>query len=91
VGGVSTYAGGGRWKAEAELTIREVTRPVALDVTFRGMAVDGRGKSKAALDVRTALQRSDFGLTTELRGESGEPGSGPDIDIHADVEAFLRE
>jgi hypothetical protein len=48
------------------------------------------GKTKAALAVDAALQRSDFELTAELRQESGEPGSGPDIEVHADVEAFPR-
>jgi polyisoprenoid-binding protein YceI len=89
-GGASEYAGDGRWRVEAQLTIRQVTRQVALDVAFRGMAVDARGKAKAALAVEAATQRSDFDLATELRQESGEPGSGPDIEIHADVEAFLR-
>jgi hypothetical protein len=54
------------------------------------MAVDVRGKAKATLAVAAEIQRSDFDLTTELRQESGEPGTGPDIEIRADVEAFLR-
>jgi hypothetical protein len=54
------------------------------------MGVDASGKTKAALAVAAALQRSDFDLTAELLEESGEPGSGRDIEIHADVEAFLR-
>jgi hypothetical protein len=29
-------------------------------------------------------------LTTELLEESGEPGTGPDVEISADIEAFLR-
>lgn len=48
-------------------------------------------KTKAALAVAAEIQRSDFELTAELRQESGEPGTGPDIEIHADVEAFRRE
>jgi hypothetical protein len=50
-----------------------------------------RGKTKAALAVAADIQRSDFELTAELHQESGEPGTGPDIEIRADIEAFLRE
>jgi polyisoprenoid-binding protein YceI len=88
-GGTSRHAGDGRWNIESQLTIRDVTKPVGLEVTVRGVAVDARGKSKAALSVSAAIQRVDFGLTAELSQESGPPGTGPDVEIRADVEAFL--
>jgi polyisoprenoid-binding protein YceI len=90
-GGTSSRGEGDQWTVDAELTIRGVTRPVSLEVSFRGMAVDEGGKTKAALTVAAKIYRSDFELTTELREESGEPGTGPDVEIRADVEAFLRE
>lgn len=89
-GGAGKDAGGGRWHVDAELTIRDVVRPVTLEVTVRGMVRDGRGNAKAALAVVTWIARSDFELTTELLEESGEPGTGPDVEISADIEAFLR-
>jgi polyisoprenoid-binding protein YceI len=88
-GGRARRMAGSRWTVEAELTIREVTHPVSLEVAVRG-ALDAHGKTKAALAVTTELQRSDFGLTTELLPESGSPGTGPDVEISVDVEAFLR-
>ncbi len=90
-GGTSSRVADDQWTVDAELTIRALTRPVVLRVTFRGMAMDAHGKTKAALAVAAEIQRSDFELTAELRQESGEPGTGPDIEIRADVEAFLRE
>jgi polyisoprenoid-binding protein YceI len=90
-GGTSSQVGDDQWTVDAELTIRDTSRPVGLRVSFRGMATDARGKTKAALAVAAEIQRSDFDLTAELRQESGEPGTGPDIEIRADVEAFLRE
>ena len=88
-GGASRHAGHGRWSVESQLTIREVTKPVPLEVTVRGVAVDARGKSKAALAVSAAVQRVDFGLTAELLQESGPAGTGADVEIRANVEAFL--
>lgn len=90
-GGTSSRGADDEWTVEAELTIRAVTRPVVLRVTFRGVAMDAHGKTKAALGVAAEIQRSDYEPTTELRQESGEPSTGPDIEIRADVEAFLRE
>jgi len=90
-GGASSRVGGDQWTVDAELTVRAVTRPVVLRVSFRGMAIDAPGNTKAALAVAAEIQRSDFELTAELRQESGEPRTGPDIEIGADVEAFLRE
>jgi hypothetical protein len=55
------------------------------------MTIDARGKTKAALAVAAELQRSHFELNAELRQESGEPGTCPDIEIQAYVEAFLRD
>ncbi len=90
-GGTSSRVADDQWTVDAELTIRALTRPVVLRVTFRGMAMDADGKTKAALAVAAEIQRSDFEFTAELRQESGEPGTGPDIEIRADIEAFLRE
>jgi polyisoprenoid-binding protein YceI len=77
IGGTSSRVGDDQWTVDAELTIRDVSRPIVLRVTFRGMTIDARGKTKAALAVAAEIQRSDFELTAELRQESGEPGTGP--------------
>jgi polyisoprenoid-binding protein YceI len=90
-GATSRRSASDRWIVNGELTIRDISRPVQLEVTVRGMTRDAHGKAKAALTVVTAIERSDFELTTELREESGEPGTGPDVEISADVETFLRE
>jgi hypothetical protein len=42
-----------------------------------------------ALAVSAAIERADFVMTTELVEESGPPGTGADVEITADVEAFL--
>ena len=90
-GGTSRPVGDGAWTVDGDLRIRDITQPIALTVSFRGMTTDARGKTKVALAVAAETQRADYELTTELREESGEPGTGPDIEIRADVEAFLGE
>ncbi len=90
-GGLGRHAEGDHWSVNGELTIRTVTQPVALDVVVRGTMVHAHGKAKAALTVSAAIHRADFGLTTELAQESGGLGTGPDVHITADVEAFRRD
>ena len=84
------HAEGSCWSVHGDLTIRNIAHDASLAVAVRGMMFDGSGRAKAALTVTTELQRSDFGLTTELLQESGKSGE-PDVHITADIEAFLRE
>ena len=78
------------WTVHGDLTIRDTAHDASLAVAVRGMMLDRSGRAKAALTVTTAIHRSDYGLTTELRQESGDSGEA-DVHIAADVEAFLRE
>lgn len=78
------------WSVAGELTIRDVTRLVALQVELRGATLDGRGNTRVGLSATTKLSRSDFNLTTELLQESGE-ASAVDIDVRVDLEAVLQE
>jgi polyisoprenoid-binding protein YceI len=84
------HAGGAHCSIEAELTLHGVSRAVFLDVQVRGMTTDANGKAKAALSANAAIRRVDFDLITELQQESGEIGTGTDVEIQADLEAFLR-
>ena len=45
-----------------DLTIRDVTRPVSLDVEFVGVAPDPRGVVRAAFVARTEIDREDWGI-----------------------------
>lgn len=89
-GADSRHGEGNRWTVDGELTIRDVTQPVSMDVIVRGVVLDSHGNTKVTLGVVTTLQRSDFDLTAELIQESGESGSGPDVEVETDVEATLR-
>ncbi len=79
-----------RWAVEALAIIRGITQPTPLEVNLRGVTHDENGRVKVALSVATHLRRSDFGLITDLREQSGELGTEPDIDVYVDVEAFLQ-
>lgn len=54
-----------------DLTIRDVTKPVTLQVDYEGEAVDPWGNRKIALAVTGELDREAFGMTWNVALEAG--------------------
>lgn len=54
-----------------DLTIRDVTRPVDLDVEYTGTLVDPYGQTKAGFELKGKINRKDFGLTWSATTEAG--------------------
>lgn len=66
-----TDQGDGRYLAEGDLTIRGVTKPVTLNVTFHGVAVDPFANTKGLFSATGKLDREDWGITWNAALESG--------------------
>jgi polyisoprenoid-binding protein YceI len=79
----------GQWELTGDLTIREVTRPIRLDVEFNGVGTDPWGSTRIAFSARGKLQREDFGLTWNQALESGGWLVGKDVTIEIELEATL--
>lgn len=62
---------GGKRQIAGDLTIRDVTRPVTLDVEYGGQMVDFYGNTKAGFEITGQLNRQDFGLTWGAVTEAG--------------------
>ena len=73
-----------------QLTIKGVTREVALEVETHGRARDPWGNERAAFTARTSVDRKDFGLTWNQVLETGGFVVGDRIDIEIDVEAVKQ-
>jgi len=54
---------GDSFRVIGDLTIRDVTKEVALDVELAGRAKDPWGNEKAGFEAQTKINRSDYGLT----------------------------
>jgi polyisoprenoid-binding protein YceI len=54
-----------------DLTIKDVTKPVTLDVEFNGVATDPWGNEKAAFEAQGEINRTDWGLTWNANLEKG--------------------
>jgi polyisoprenoid-binding protein YceI len=69
------------------LTIRGVTREVALDTTLNGKAVTPWGNEISSYSATTAIDRKDFGLTWNAALEAGGMLVGDKVKITIEVEA----
>jgi polyisoprenoid-binding protein YceI len=79
-----------RWRVDGSLTIRDITRDVALDVTYLGSGPDPWGGTRLALVANTQLARRDY----EINWNMGLPGGlvlvGPTLRIDLDIQAVLQ-
>ena len=82
--------GGERYRVVGDLTIRGVTRPVELDLTYDGQATDPWGGVRAGFEARTVIRRADFGLTWNQALETGGMLVGDDVKIQLHVEAVRQ-
>ncbi len=54
-----------------DLTIRDVTKPITLDVEYGGIVTDPYGQTKAGFTVEGKLSRKEYGLTWSATTEAG--------------------
>jgi polyisoprenoid-binding protein YceI len=77
-------------RVSGDLTIRGVTREVMLDVEYAGRTKDPWGNERAGFTAKTALERSDFGLTWNQVLEAGGVMVGDRINIEIEIEAVKQ-
>lgn len=68
------------------LTIRDITREVVLDVEYAGKAKSPWGTTSAGFTAKTRINREDWGLTWNQALETGGVLVGKEIDIAIEVE-----
>ncbi len=73
-------------KLHGNLTIRDVTRPVVLDVEYVGQAKSPWGTVSAGFSATTKINRTDWNLTWNQALETGGILVGEEIAIEIDLE-----
>ncbi|HXH17810.1 MAG TPA: YceI family protein [Chitinophagales bacterium] len=82
--------GDGKYKLAGQLTIRDVTKPIELDVTYGGTIKDPYGKTRAGFEITGKLNRFDYGLKWNAALETGGLVVGEMIDIICSVEIIKQ-
>jgi polyisoprenoid-binding protein YceI len=62
---------GETWKITGDLTVRETTRPVALEATYEGSATDPWGNEHIGFSANATINREAWGLTWNAALEGG--------------------
>lgn len=78
------------FKLTGDLTIRGITRPITLDVTFEGRTKDPWGGERVGFSATGKFDRRDYGLTWNVLLESGGLTVSNDIRIQLEVEAIKQ-
>ncbi len=69
-----------------DLTIRDITRPVVLDVEYSGMAKSPWGTLSAGFTATTSISRKEWNLTWNQALETGGMLVGDEIKINIELE-----
>lgn len=74
------------YKMTGDLTIREVTKPVTLDVVYGGTVTDPYGNEKAGFEISGKINRKDFNLKWSAVTEAGSVVVSDDVKIELNVQ-----
>jgi polyisoprenoid-binding protein YceI len=75
------------FKLTGDLTIRDVAKPITLDVEFEGETKDPWGGERVGFSATGKIDRRDFGLTWNQALETGGVVVGNEIKINLEVQA----
>jgi polyisoprenoid-binding protein YceI len=81
---------GNDYKLEGNLTIKDVTKPVTLDVEYGGAATDFYGNDKAGFELTGKISRKEFGLTWDAVTEAGSVVVADEVKLIANIQ-FIKQ
>ena len=80
----------GTAKVTGDLTVKDVTRPVTLDVEFDGASPDPWGGQRLGFTAGAEIDREDWGLTWNVALETGGMLVGKKIRLEFNVQAVKQ-
>ncbi|MFB7305624.1 YceI family protein [Streptomyces sp. NPDC056192] len=87
----STHAeqlGGDQYRITGDLTIKDITRPLAIDLEFNGSATDPYGNERVGFEGSAEILRSDWGLTWNAALETGGVMVSDKVKLNFDISAI---
>lgn len=78
---------GDTYRLHGDLTIKDVTKPVTLDLEFTGAATDPYGLNRAGFEGGTTVDRTAWGLTYNAALETGGVLIGEKVKLVLDISA----
>ncbi|RVU22932.1 YceI family protein [Streptomyces antnestii] len=84
----TVHEGGGTFRMTGDLTIRDVTRPVEMQLDYLGSVLDPFGYERAGFDGTTTIDRTDWGLVYNQRLEAGGSMVSEKVRLQFDISAI---
>ncbi|MER6734823.1 YceI family protein [Streptomyces puniciscabiei] len=81
-------AGQDVYRMTGDLTIKDTTRPVDLELTYIGHVIDAFGDERVGFDGTTTINRSDWGLTYDARLAQGGTMVSEKVRLQFDIAAI---
>lgn len=81
---------GTEYRVTGDLTIKDTTRPVAIDFEYTGNAVDPYGNLRVGLEGSVSISRKDFGVTWNAALEGGGVLVGDKVVLEFDISAIKQ-
>lgn len=78
---------GDTYRMSGELTIKDTTRPVVLDLEYTGSATDAYGAERVGFEGSAVLDRTEFGLTYNAALETGGVLISEKVKLSFDISA----
>ena len=80
----------GSYELYGDLTIRNITNSVRLEVEFGGIIKDPWGNTRAGFTINGKINRKDFGLAWHAVTETGGLVASDDVRIHCNLELIRQ-
>lgn len=80
--------GGDKYRVTGELTIKDVTKPLSIDLEFNGTATDVYGNERVGFEGSAEILRSDWGLTWNAALETGGVMVSDKVKLNFDISAI---
>jgi polyisoprenoid-binding protein YceI len=82
---------GNNYKLTGNLTIRDKTLPVTLDVIYNGTVKNSTNRDVAGFEITGKLNRKDFGLRWNSLTEKGLMVAGDEVTLDLTVEMMIED
>lgn len=84
-------ANGSDYVLDGELTIRDITKPVSLDLELGGFGPDPYGGTRSGFTASGDIKRSDFGIDFNAVLETGGVVLSDKVTLTLEIEAILNK
>jgi polyisoprenoid-binding protein YceI len=83
--------GGDNYELTGNMTIRDITKEISLDVTHGGTVVDPYGQTKAGFEINGSLNRKEFNLKWNAVTDAGSVVVGDEVKLQMNAQVVEAE